>query len=89
MREAVAVYTTRAAERMRKHKMAAGVVTVFINTNRFSEEPQYNNSATFELAHPTDATGAPSNAGRAAALWRPRPGTPPSRSSGGSSCRST
>jgi DNA polymerase V len=57
MREAVAVYVTRAAERMRKHKMAAGVVTVFINTNRFSEEPQYGNSATFELAYATDATG--------------------------------
>ncbi|MCA1614294.1 MAG: Y-family DNA polymerase [Acidobacteria bacterium] len=57
MREAVAVYTTRAAERMRKHKMAAGVVTVFINTNRFSEEPQYSNSVTFELAYATDATG--------------------------------
>lgn len=56
MREAVAVYMTRAAERMRKHRMAAGVVTVFINTNRFSEEPQYNNSVTFELAYPTDAT---------------------------------
>jgi DNA polymerase V len=37
MREAVAVYTTRAAERLRKHGMAAGVVTVFINTNRFGE----------------------------------------------------
>jgi DNA polymerase V len=57
MREAVAVYVTRAAERMRKHKMAAGVVTVFINTNRFSQDPQYGNSATFELAYPTDATG--------------------------------
>ena len=56
-REAVAVYVTRAAERMRKHRMAAGVVTVFINTNRFSDEPQYSNSATFELAYPTDATG--------------------------------
>jgi DNA polymerase V len=57
MREAVAVYVTRAAERMRKHGMAAGVVTVFINTNRFGDVPHYSNPATFELAYPTDATG--------------------------------
>ena len=56
LREAVAVYTTRAAERMRKHGMAASVVTVFINTNRFGGGPQYSNAATLELASPTDAT---------------------------------
>ena len=54
---AVAVYLTRAAERMRKHGMAAGALTVFINTNRFSLEPQYGNAATFELASATDTTG--------------------------------
>lgn len=36
MCEAVAVYMTRAAEKLRRGKLAAGVVTVFINTNRFS-----------------------------------------------------
>jgi DNA polymerase V len=56
MREAVAVYMTRAAERLRKHGLAAGVVTIFINTNRFGEGPQYANSATYELAFPTDVT---------------------------------
>jgi DNA polymerase V len=56
LREAVAVYMTRAAERMRKHGMAAGALTVFINTNRFSNEPQYGNAATFELACATDTT---------------------------------
>jgi DNA polymerase V len=57
MREAVAVYMTRAAERLRRAKLTAGVVTVFINTNRFSPEPQYANSISFELAHTTDSTG--------------------------------
>lgn len=56
LREAVALYLTRAAERMRKHCMAAGALTVFIHTNRFKDEPQYGNAATFELACATDAT---------------------------------
>lgn len=56
LREAVAVYMTRAAERMRKHDMAAGALTVFINTNRFSREPQYANAITIELACATNTT---------------------------------
>jgi DNA polymerase V len=56
LREAVSVYMTRAAERLRRHQMAAGVVTVFIMTNRFSPEPQYSNSITFDLAYSTDVT---------------------------------
>jgi DNA polymerase V len=56
LREAVAVYMTRAAERLRRGRLAAGVVTVFINTNRFSTEPQYGNSTTYELAYSTDST---------------------------------
>lgn len=56
MREAVAVYMMRAAERLRRGKLVARVVTVFINTNRFSDEPQYSNAVTYELASPTDAT---------------------------------
>jgi DNA polymerase V len=56
LREAVAMYTRRAAERLRRAKLAASVVTVFINTDRFSAEPQYNNTITYELASPTDTT---------------------------------
>src|SRR4029434_9630627 len=37
MREAVATYTTRAAEKLRRHDVAAGVVTVFLMTNRFTD----------------------------------------------------
>lgn len=57
VREAVAFYTSRAAEKIRKAGLAAGVVTVFVMTNRFDQNsPQYSNSVTVELAHPTDAT---------------------------------
>ncbi len=56
MWEAVAVYMTRAAERLRKAHLAAGVVTVFVGTNRFGKGPQYSNSVTYELAYSTDAT---------------------------------
>jgi hypothetical protein len=51
------VYLTRAAEQLRKHGMATGALTVFINANRFSNEPQYGNAVTFELACATDTTG--------------------------------
>lgn len=57
LRAAVAVYVTRAAERLRRSRLAAGVVTVFVSTNRFSNEPQYSNTVTFELAQATDTTG--------------------------------
>jgi DNA polymerase V len=56
MREAVATYTTRAAEKLRRHGMAAGVVTVFLMTNRFTEEPQYSNSVTIPLPVATQDT---------------------------------
>jgi DNA polymerase V len=56
LREAVAVYMTKAAERLRRSRLAAGVVTVFITTSRFSTDPQYSNSASLELAYSTDST---------------------------------
>lgn len=56
IREAVSLYLTRAAERLRRFHLAASVVTVFLNTDRFSDGPQYGNSATLELAHATDDT---------------------------------
>jgi DNA polymerase V len=39
LREAVAVYTSRVAERLRRAWLAASVVIVFISTDRFSAEP--------------------------------------------------
>ncbi|HEX8650033.1 MAG TPA: Y-family DNA polymerase [Pyrinomonadaceae bacterium] len=56
LREAVAAYTSRVAERLRRARLAASVVTVFISTDRFSSEPQYSNTITQELASATDAT---------------------------------
>jgi DNA polymerase V len=56
MREAVATYTTRAAEKLRRHHMAAGVVTVFLMTNRFTNEPQYSNSVIIPLPVATQDT---------------------------------
>jgi DNA polymerase V len=56
LREAVSCYTFRAAERLRRSRLAAGVLTVFIGTNRFSSDPQYSNARTYELAQATDTT---------------------------------
>jgi len=56
LREADAVYMSKAAERLRRSRLAAGVATVFINTSRFDPGAQYRNSATFELAYSTDST---------------------------------
>lgn len=57
LRDAVALYAGRAAERLRRAGRAASVVTVFLLTDRFSRGPQYGNSVTYELASPTDTTG--------------------------------
>jgi DNA polymerase V len=57
IKEAVATFLSRAAEKVRRHGMLASAVTVFITTNRFSEvDPQYQDSATVPLVYPTDAT---------------------------------
>ena len=56
MREAVATYTTRAAEKLRKARVAAGVLTVFITTNQFRDEPQYHNAVTLTLPVATSDT---------------------------------
>src|SRR5215470_14032098 len=56
MREAVATYTTRAAEKLRRHHVATGVLTVFLMTNRFTDEPQYANSVTIPLPVATQGT---------------------------------
>jgi DNA polymerase V len=57
MREAVATYITRAAEKLRRHHVAAGVLTVFLMTSRFTDEPQYSNSVTIPLPVATQDTG--------------------------------
>ncbi|MDQ3817128.1 MAG: DUF4113 domain-containing protein [Acidobacteriota bacterium] len=57
LREAIATFTIRVAERLRKHQLAAGAITVFVATNRFAKnETYYSNYATVEMAYPTDTT---------------------------------
>jgi len=59
MREALAVYVTRAAERLRRAGLTTSGVTVWAQTNTFIEgEPQYANSAFGALSAPTAHTGA-------------------------------
>ncbi|KPK75927.1 MAG: SOS mutagenesis and repair protein UmuC [Phycisphaerae bacterium SM23_30] len=55
--EAVALYATRAAERLRRQKLAAGALCVFVMTNLFSKKDRrYFNSHTTELPVATSDT---------------------------------
>ena len=55
LREAVAAFLARAAEKLRKHNLAAHAITVFIATSRFHPENYYSNAATYSSAYSTDA----------------------------------
>lgn len=56
IQEAVASYTTRAAEKLRAQHSVAGHLTVFLNTNRFKDGPQYNSAKSTTLFPPTAYT---------------------------------
>lgn len=62
MSEALSTYIGRAAEKLRKQKTAAGVMTIFVHTNRHRTAhnglpaKQYYNSRTVELPHPSAST---------------------------------
>ncbi len=58
MEEAVSSYVTRAAEKLRRERLAVTVVTVFLKTNEFKDTPQYSNALTVTLSIATDATDA-------------------------------
>ena len=71
MREAVATYASRAAEKLRRFGMTAGAMQVFMRTNEFNNDPRYFNQATFELEPTADSRDLIVAASRAAApLWR-------------------
>lgn len=73
--EAVATFTARVAERLRKQGLAARAITVFAATSRFSKDaPYYSNSATIEMAYPTDTTPELRERARACVekIFRPR-----------------
>ncbi|MDQ4121923.1 MAG: Y-family DNA polymerase [Acidobacteriota bacterium] len=56
LKEALDSYLIRTCEKMRRQKLTANAVTVFLTTNRFSKTPQYSNSLTIELANATNST---------------------------------
>jgi DNA polymerase V len=55
LREAVATYTSRAAEKLRVHELTADAIQVFALTSRFKEN-YYSNSATLTFTHSSDNT---------------------------------
>ena len=57
LQEAVACYTTRAAEKLRQQQSTSAAVHVFLQTNRFKDdEPQYHPAITVPLIEATDDT---------------------------------
>ena len=56
LRAAVAFYTARAAEKLRRQRLAAGTITVFIETDRFRPITQYGPSVTLNVAPKSDNT---------------------------------
>ncbi|MBU2805642.1 Y-family DNA polymerase [Acidithiobacillus ferridurans] len=56
LREAVTLYTCRAAEKLRSAGQRAQLIEVSIRTSVFRPDPQYGRSIAVALAHPTDST---------------------------------
>ena len=57
MREAIAGYATRAAEKMRRYKVAAENIFVFMHTSTFNNDPFYSNGASARFSETTNDTG--------------------------------
>ncbi len=57
LREAIASYATRAAEKMRRYKVAAENIFVFMHTNTFNNDPFYSNGASARFSETTNDTG--------------------------------
>jgi DNA polymerase V len=57
LKESVAFYVSRAAEKLREQHSLASILCVYIQTNPFAtEKPQYSRSCTIRLAAPTNDT---------------------------------
>ncbi|HEX7176099.1 MAG TPA: Y-family DNA polymerase [Pyrinomonadaceae bacterium] len=56
IQEALAYFVTKAAEKLRRARLAARVLHVFLMTNRFEPETFYAGAATVPLSVPTDLT---------------------------------
>jgi len=57
MSEAIATYAARAAEKMRRHKVSAAHLMVFMHTSPFSDGPGYSNNASGRFLETTNDTG--------------------------------
>ena len=72
LREAVATYTARAAEKLRRFNLRAGAMQVFVRTNEFNNDPKYATQATFEIEPTADTLAMIGSATRALrGIWRP------------------
>lgn len=72
MHEAVKMYVTRAAEKMRRHRLRAAAMQVFMHTNLFNKDPRYSNQLTVTIEATDNSFDLISAATRAAKhLWRP------------------
>lgn len=57
LQAALAFFTARAAEKLRRQQLVAATLTVFVATDRFKPElPQYSNSLTLNVAPKSDST---------------------------------
>ena len=56
IKQAVATYATRAAEKLRRQDSLINLLTVFIRTNPYKESPQYHNSIHIQMPHATSIT---------------------------------
>lgn len=54
--QSVSEYASNAAGKLRRQRSAASVITAYLTTNRFKDEPQYARSATMRLSVPTNFT---------------------------------
>jgi DNA polymerase V len=57
LKEAIATYTSQAAAKLRRCELMANQLTVFVQTNHFSDDPQYQNSVQVSLPLASDDTG--------------------------------
>ena len=57
MRQAITSDSTRAAEKMRRYKVAAENIFVFMHTNTFNNDPFYSNGASARFSETTNDTG--------------------------------
>ena len=56
LKQAVALFVTRAAEKLRRQRSLARLLTVYLMTNPFKKEPQYYNALPIRLPVPTSST---------------------------------